>query len=95
MDRIDLIKRGMMRYINFFSDHPTWTLKQLTTIISDNLSRSSSSELIFHESKHQHEDALSKSSFKTELTYKDSPVPTNRKVINRKRNIICFNPPYN
>ena len=50
---------------------PTQILKQQTTTISDRLSKNSSSDLIFKESKHQYEDALSKSGFKIKLTYKD------------------------
>ena len=84
-----------LKYINVLSNHPPQILKQLTTTISDRLSRNSSSELIFNESKHQYEDALSKSGFKTELTYKDSIAPTTKKVISTKRKIIWFNPPYN
>ena len=84
-----------VKYINFFPNHRPQILKQPTTTISDRLSRNSSSELIFNESKHQHEDALRKSGFKTKLTYTDSAAPTNKKKISRKRNIIWFNPPYN
>ena len=65
-----------LKYINVLSNHPPQILKQLTTTISDRLSRNSSSELIFNEVKHQYEDAISKSAFKTELTYKDSTSPT-------------------
>ena len=56
-----------LKYINVLSNHPPQILKQLTRTISDRLSRNSSSELIFNESKHQYEDALSKSGFKDEL----------------------------
>ena len=80
--------------MSFPTTHPQ-ILSQLTTSISDRPSRNSSSELIFNESKHQYEDALRKSGFKTELTYKDSPTPTNREMINGKRKIFWFNPPYN
>ena len=41
-----------LKYINVLSNHPTQTLKQLTTIISGSLSKNSSGELIFSESKH-------------------------------------------
>ena len=84
-----------LKYINVLSNHPPQILKQLTTAIRDRLSRNSSSEPIFNEWKHQYEDALSKSGFKTELTYKDSTAPTTKKMISRKRKIIWFNPPYN
>ena len=84
-----------LKYINVLSNHPPQILQQLTTAINDRLSRNSSSELIINDSKHQYEDALSKSGFKTELTYKDSTAPTTKKMISRKRRIIWFNPPYN
>ena len=80
-----------LKYINVLSNHPPQILKQLTTVISDRLSRNSSGKRIFNEAKHQYEDALSKSGFKTELTYKDSTKPSTK----RKRKIIWFNPPYN
>ena len=60
-----------LKYISDLSNHPPQILKQLTTTISNKLLRNSLSELIFNESKHQYENALSKSGFKTELTYKD------------------------
>ena len=84
-----------LKYISVLCNHPPQLLKQLLTTISGRLSRNLSIELIFNESKHQDEDALSKSGFKTELTYKDSIAPTTKKVISRKRKIIWFNPPYN
>ena len=84
-----------LKYINVLSNHPPQILKQLTTAIRDRSSRNSSSEPIFNEWKYQYEDALSKSGFKTELTYKDSTAPTTKKMISRKRKIIWFNPPYN
>ena len=80
-----------LKYINVLSKHPPQILKQVTTKISDRLSRNSSSKLIFNEAKHQYEDALSKSGFKTELTDKDSTTPTPKK----KRKIVWFNPRYN
>ena len=84
-----------LKHINVLSNHPPQILKQLTTAISDRISKNSSSELIFNESKHQHEDALRKSGFKSELNYKNSTSPTDKKIISRKRKSIWFNPPYN
>ena len=83
-----------LKYINVLSNHPPQILKQLTTAIRDRLSRNSSSEPIFNEWKYQYEDALSKSDFKTELTYEDATPPTTKKMISRKRKIFWFNPPY-
>ena len=68
-----------LKYINVMSINPPQILKQLTTTISDRLSRNSISELIFNETKHQYGDALRKSGFKCELTYKDSTTPSNKK----------------
>ena len=82
-------------YISVLSDHPPQILKQVTTTISGSLSRNSSSQIIFNESKHQYKDALSKSGFKSKLNNKDSAAPTNKKMISRKRKIIWFNRPYN
>ena len=84
-----------LKYISVFSNHPPLILKQLTITISVGLSRNPSSELIFNESKQQYEDALSRSDFKSELTYKDSTAPTNKKMMSKKRKIIWFSPPYN
>ena len=84
-----------LKYINVLSNHPPQILKQLTITISDRLSRNSSSELIFNESKHQYENASRKSGFKSKLTYRDSTAPTNKKMISRKRKFTWFNPPYN
>ena len=79
-----------LKYINVLSNHPPQIFKKITTTISDRLSRNSSSKLIFNEAKHQYEDALSKSGFKTELIYKDSAIPTTKK----KRKIVWFNLSY-
>ena len=46
------------KYINVLSNHPPQILKQLTTTISNRLSRNLSSELIFNELKHQYEDTV-------------------------------------
>ena len=77
-----------LKYINVLSTHPLQILKQLTTTISDRLSRISSGELIFNEAKYQYEDALSRSGFKTELIYKDATAPTTK----RKRKIYLVQP---
>ena len=84
-----------LKSINVLSNHQPQILKQLITTISDRLSRNSSSELIFNESKHQYEDALRTCGFKTQLTYKDSTAPTNEEMSSRKRKSIWFNHLYN
>ena len=48
----------VLKYTNVLPNHPTQILKTLPTAISEKLSRNSSSELIFNESKHQYEDVL-------------------------------------
>ena len=84
-----------LKNINVLPNHPPQMLKQLTTTISDRLSRNSSSEPIFNKSKIHYENTLRKSGFKSELKCKDSAGPTNKKTVSRKRKIIRFNPPYN
>ena len=44
-----------LKNISVLSNHPPQILKQLTTTISDRLSRNSSSDLIFNKSKIQYE----------------------------------------
>ena len=63
-----------LQYINVLTNHQPQILKQQTTTISDRFSRHSSSELIFNESKHKHEDGLRKSGFKSKFIYKDSTI---------------------
>ena len=55
-----------LKYINVLSNQPLQILKQLTGI-SERLSRNSSSEITFKESKHQYEDALRKVVLKVNL----------------------------
>ena len=69
------------------SNHPPQILKQLSTTISDRLSRNSSSELLFNELKHQYKEALIKNGFKSELYYKDSASPTDKKWSARKEKL--------
>ena len=76
-----------LKYINVLSTHLPQILKQLTTTISDRLSRNSSSELIFNESKQRFKDALRKSGFKTELTYKGSAAPTSKKWLTGRKKL--------
>ena len=76
------------------SNHPPHILKQLTTTISNKLSRNLSREL-YRIKTPVYQDALSKSGFKTELTHKDSTPPTTKKTISSKIKIIWFNPLYN
>ena len=68
-----------LKYIYVLSNHPPQILKQLSTTISDRLSRNSSSELLFNELKHQYKEALIKNGFKSVLYYKDSTSPTDKK----------------
>ena len=68
-----------LKYIYVLSNLPRQILKQLPTTISGRLSRNSSSELLFNESKHQYKEALRKNGFKSEIYYKDSSSPTNKK----------------
>ena len=67
-----------VQYINVLSNHLPQILKKLTTNISDRLLRKSSSEVIFNESKHQYEDALSISGFKTDFIKTQQHLPTKK-----------------
>ena len=61
-------------------------------MISDRLSKNSSSKEIFDNSKYEYEEALNKSGYKnTSLTYN---IPKENTRPKRKRNIIWFNPPF-
>ena len=82
-------------YIDISSNHPPQIKKQLTKIISDRLSRSSSNADIFNNIKLRYEEAMKKCGYTRKLTY----TPPNREQNNvrrkRQRKIIWLNPPFN
>ena len=82
-------------YVHKESNHPPSILKQLPLSIESRLSRLSSSESIFKESTHVYQEALNKSGYTHKLSYKPPVENKNtEEKLNRKRNIIWFNPPY-
>ena len=78
-------------YINTNSNHPPTILKQLPIMINQRISNISCNEKEFDIAKPMYEKALDSSGHK--ISMKFSP-PTNTGKINRKRNIIWFNPPF-
>ena len=82
-----------LMYINTSSNHPQQILKQLPMSINERLSKNSSSETVFNESKTEYIEALKRSGHKDPLmTFNKTP---SKKKRSRKRNIIWFNPPFN
>ena len=83
-----------LMYINTSSNHPRQIINQLPTSINERLSKNSSNETVFNESKIEYIEALKRSGYKNPtLTYKNSQQSQPRR--NRRRNIIWFNPPFN
>ena len=84
-----------IKYIYILSNHPPQIIKQLANTITGRLSKHSSSEKVFNESKSYYKDAFNKSGYKTQLKCKISSTSINHNNKNRKIKIIWFNPPYN
>ena len=88
-----MIKNDKLLYINTSSNHPQQIIKQLPISINKRLSKNSSNERIFNESKQNYIEALEKSGYKNiNLSFKKLVPPKKR---TRKRNVIWFNPPFN
>ena len=80
-------------YIDTSSNHPHQILKQLPSSINQRLSKNSSSEVVFYESKQQYIEALEKCGYKnTTMAFNKK---TSAKKRSRRRKIIWFNPPFN
>ena len=79
-------------YIHVESDHPPSIIKQLPASVERRISDLSSTEEIFNQSKRHYQEALDKSGYKHQLTYKPSPNSAGRR--KRGRKIIWYNPPY-
>ena len=80
------------QYIHFSSNHPPNTKKQLPAMISKRLSQNSCNKEEFNKAISEYEEALRKSGYNAKLQYEETTKPKKK---NRKRNIICFNPPFN
>ena len=74
------------------SNHPGNIIKNIPDMISKRLSSISSDERSFNETKHEYELALKKSGYQEKLEYQ-KPAQT-KKIRQRKRNIVWFNPPF-
>ena len=82
-----------LMYINTSSNHPQQILKQLPISINHRLSKNSSNETIFNESKTEYIAALKSSGYKDPTLVFNKPQMSKRK--NRCRKVILFNPPFN
>ena len=80
-------------YIHSESNHPPAIIKQLPLSIEKRLRMLSSSKKIFQEAAKPYQEALVRSGYKHTLVYEEEQ-KENRKIRNRERNVIWFNPPY-
>ena len=88
-------------YININSNHPKVIIKQVPKAVNLRIRNLSVNEEIFRKGSKMYIDALKSSGYKENFTYKEEKVPNDNKEINkenrrknRKRKIICFNPPF-
>ena len=82
-----------LQHIHKESYHPPYIIKQIPITIETGPSNRSSNETVFRHAADDYEKALKTSCYNIKLQYK----PTNqnpKSKINRKRNIIWFNPPF-
>ena len=75
------------------SNHPPQKIKQLPNTISDRLSKNSSNEEVFNESKEEHENALKQSGYNN-ISLKYEPLITSNTKQKRHQNIRWFNPTF-
>jgi len=76
------------------SNHPPSILRNIPESINKRLSEISSDKDCFDMAKGAYQDALNKSGYKYNLSFKKPTSGVPRKCINRQRNILWFNPPY-
>ena len=74
------------------SNHPPSILKNIPESINKRLSEISSDKECFDGTKHAYQEALDKSGYRYDLSYKVTPSQTRRRT--RQSNIIWYNPPY-
>ena len=77
-------------YINKQSNHPPSIIKQIPSMISKQVSDISCDSDNFNKAAPDYNTALKKSGFNDNIEYSQSQL----KQRNRKRQIICFNPPH-
>ena len=81
-------------YVHRKSNHPPSILKNIPESINKRLSEISSDKECFDNAKGVYQEALNKSGYHHNLSFNSTPNQTPRTRINRKRNILWFNPPY-
>ncbi|KAL9986499.1 hypothetical protein ACROYT_G000660 [Oculina patagonica] len=81
-------------YVHKQSNHPPSILRNIPESINKRLSEISSDKECFDNAKGVYQDALDKSGYKYNLSYKAPTLNASQKSRNRKRNITWFNPPY-
>ena len=81
-------------YVHKQSNHPPSILRNIPESINKRLSEISSDKDCFDKAKGVYQDALNKSGYKYNLSYKAPTPDASRKRKNRQRNITWFNPPY-
>ena len=81
-------------YVHRKSNHPPSILKNIPESINKRLSEISSDKECFDNAKGVYQEALNKSGYHHNLSFNATPNQTPRTRINRKRNILWFNPPY-
>ena len=84
---------NQISYVHIDSNHPSNIIKQIPLAIESRLSELSSNENIFKESVPYYDQALQKSGYYHNFTYKTNN-KNNKPRNNRKRKIIWFNPPF-
>ena len=81
-------------YVNTSSNYPPQIVKQLPIYISNRLSNNSSNKQVFDMSKVEYEKAVRESGYKNvSLIFTDKKGI--KQELNRSRNMIWFNPPFN
>ena len=81
-------------YVHKKSNHPPSILKNIPDSINKRLSEISSDRECFDNTKTVYQEALNKSGYNYNLSYKESHNNTRRSRRNRPRNILWYNPPF-
>ena len=83
-----------MVYINTKSNHPPNIINGLTESISNRISSISSNETLFSNAAPQYNDALKKSGYLGNITFKSTTQPSNHETRKRRYYILWYNPPF-
>ena len=84
---------NVLLYVHKQSSHPPSILRNIPESINKRLSEISSDKECFDKAKSVYQDALNKSGYKYNLSYKAPTPEASRQRRNRQRNITWFNPP--